>query len=58
VLFAVFRVAEVALGGVSGAEDPEFDLAPVDTFRTLREPGVRDSRAVSDEHHNRYLPGL
>src|SRR5215217_6937654 len=52
---AVFRVAEAALSGVPGAEDPEFDLTPLDTFCTLREPGVRDHRAIPDEHHDRDL---
>src|SRR5215203_684177 len=51
----VFRVAEAALGLVSGAEDPEFDLVPLDTFSTLRDPGVRDRRALPDEHHDRDL---
>jgi NAD(P)-dependent dehydrogenase (short-subunit alcohol dehydrogenase family) len=58
VQLAVFRVAEVALGGVPGAEDPELDLSPLHTPCTLREAGVRDRRAIPDEHHDRDLPGM
>jgi hypothetical protein len=54
VQLAVFRVAEV----VPGAEDPELDLSPLHTPCTLREAGVRDRRAIPDEHHDRDLPGM
>src|SRR5918995_4838098 len=52
---AFLRVAEVAFSRVPGAKDPEFDLTPLDTSCTLREPGVRDRRALSYEHHDRDL---
>src|SRR5215208_1522069 len=55
---AFLRVTEAAFGRVPGAENLEFDLTPLDTFRALREPGVWDRRAISYEHHDRDLPGM
>src|SRR5215210_5935314 len=56
---AFFGEAQPTFGGSGpGAKDPKLYLSPVHLGRALRELGVRDRRAVLDQHYYWDLPDL